>query len=343
MKLLNVFFALSFCLTQVIFVQAMAAENHTSTLVEAAKKEGKLVVYTSMNQRDMTLLVQDFKRRYPFIDAQIFRANSQKLLPRIETEARAKRHQADVFTASFPIWPELMRQKLVTPYQSPESQRYPKELKDPHGYWTILYLQIMGMAYNTRLVPPSRAPKRYEDLLGPQWKSQEIGMDYRDNTWFAVMMEIMGEGEGLNFMKRLAAKDLYMRENKSLLTQLMAAGEFLVLANTYVDTGMEYIKAGAPIEWLPGRDPVPASTHLLGIYSFASHPNASKLFVDFLLSKEGQKAMSGGAVAKFPANPEVESELRAKIKGHKLHPIDPTMASRFDRLTKNFEEIFWKR
>jgi iron(III) transport system substrate-binding protein len=156
-------------------------------------------------------------------------------------------------------------------------------------------------------------------------------------------MEIMGEGEGLNFMKRLAAKDLYMRENKSLLTQLMAAGEFLVLANTYVDTGMEYIKAGAPIEWLPGRDPVPASTHLLGIYSFASHPNASKLFVDFLLSKEGQKAMSGGAVAKFPANPEVESELRAKIKGHKLHPIDPTMASRFDRLTKNFEEIFWKR
>ena len=343
MKRFRILLNLFLSLIQSFLFSAWAADSHTGTLIEAAKKEGKLVVYTSMNQRDMTLLVQDFKKRYPFIDAQIFRANSQKLLPRIETEARAKRHQADVFTASFPIWPELMRQKLVTPYQSPESQRYPKELKDPNGYWTILYLQIMGMAYNTRLVPPSRAPKRYEDLLGPQWKSQEIGMDYRDNTWFAVMMEIMGEGEGLNFMKRLAAKDLYMRENKSLLTQLMAAGEFLVLANTYVDTGMEYIKAGAPIEWLPGRDPVPASTHLLGIYSFASHPNASKLFVDFLLSKEGQKAMSGGAVAKFPANPEVESELRAKIKGHKLHPIDPTMASRFDRLTKNFEEIFWKK
>ena len=343
MKRFRILLNLFLSLIQSFLFCAWAADSHTGTLIEGAKKEGKLVVYTSMNQRDMTLLVQDFKKRYPFIDAQIFRANSQKLLPRIETEARAKRHQADVFTASFPIWPELMRQKLVTPYQSPESQRYPKELKDPNGYWTILYLQIMGMAYNTRLVPPSRAPKRYEDLLGPQWKSQEIGMDYRDNTWFAVMMEIMGEGEGLNFMKRLAAKDLYMRENKSLLTQLMAAGEFLVLANTYVDTGMEYIKAGAPIEWLPGRDPVPASTHLLGIYSFASHPNASKLFVDFLLSKEGQKAMSGGAVAKFPANPEVESELRAKIKGHKLHPIDPTMASRFDRLTKNFEEIFWKK
>ena len=100
---------------------AWAAEDHTRNLVEGAKKEGKLVVYTSMNQRDATLLLQEFKKRYPFIDGQIFRANSQKLLPRIETEARAKKHQADVFTASFPIWPELMRQGLVSRYQSPES------------------------------------------------------------------------------------------------------------------------------------------------------------------------------------------------------------------------------
>ena len=92
------------------------AQDHTSKLVEGARKDGKLVVYTSMNQRDASLLVQDFKKRYPFIDGQIFRANSQKLLPRIETEARAKKYQADVFTASFPIWPELIRQKLVLPY-----------------------------------------------------------------------------------------------------------------------------------------------------------------------------------------------------------------------------------
>jgi iron(III) transport system substrate-binding protein len=343
MKSLSVLFAFFLSLISGGVLSVLAADEHNSQLVEAAKKEGRVVVYTSMNQRDMTMLVQDFKKRYPFIDAQILRLNSQKLLPRIETEARAKKHQADVFTASFPIWNELIKQGLVTRYQSPESQRYPNNLKDPNGYWTILYLQIMGMAYNPRLVSPADAPKRYEDLLSPKWKKQEIGMDYRDSTWFAVMMEIMGESEGLNFMKRLAAQDLYMRENKSLLTQLMAAGEFLVLANTYVDTAMEFIRAGAPVEWLPGRDPIPASTHLLGVYSFASHPNAAKLFVDFLLSKEGQKALSSGAVEKFPANPEVESDLRAKIKGHKLHPIDPTMAAKFDRLSKNFEEIFWKK
>jgi iron(III) transport system substrate-binding protein len=320
-----------------------AAEESTATVVERAKKEGKLLLYTSMNARDATLLLQEFKKRYPFIDTNLYRANSLKLMPRIELEARTKKHQADVFTASFPIWPELIRQKLVAPYVSPESQRYPKELKDPNGYWTILYLQVMGIAYNTRLVPSGSAPKRYEDLLNPRWKKQEIAMDYRDSTWFAVMMEIMGENEGLNFMKRLAAKDLYMRENKSLLTQLLAAGEFSILANTYVDTAVEYIRSGAPIEWLPGRDPVPASTHLSGVYAYAQNPNAAKLFVDFLLSKEGQKAMSGGTVLKFPANPDVESDLKSKIKGHKLHPIDPTMAAKFDRVAKNYEEIFWKK
>jgi len=343
MERLRLFLALFLSLAQGFFFCAIAAEDHTRKLVEGAKKEAKIVVYTSMDVRDATLLLQEFKKRYPFIDTQLYRSNSQKLLPRIELEARTKKHQADVFTASFPIWNELLRQGLVARYRSPESQRYPKELKDPNGYWTILNLQVMGMAYNTKLVPPGSAPKRYEDLLSPKWKKQEIGMDYRDNVWFAVMMEIMGESEGLNFMERLAAKDLYMRENKSLLLQLMAAGEFLVLANVYVDTAMGFIKAGAPIEWLPGRDPVPASTHLLGLYSFASHPNAAKLFVDFLLSKEGQRSLSSGAVAKFPANPEVESELRAKIKGHKLHPIDPTQASRYDRLTENFKEIFWKK
>jgi iron(III) transport system substrate-binding protein len=157
MNVLTIFLTAMFLWSAAVSARA---QDHNSKLVEGAKKEGKLIVYTSMNQRDATLLVQEFSKRYPFIDGQIFRANSQKLLPRIETEARAKKYQADVFTASFPIWPELIRQKLVAPYQSPESQRYPKELKDPNGYWTILYLQVMGMAYNT--TRPSR--QRAEEI-----------------------------------------------------------------------------------------------------------------------------------------------------------------------------------
>ena len=179
-----------------------------------------------------------------------------------------------------------------------------------------MHLGVQGMAYNTKLVAPDIAPKRYEDLLHPRWRPKQIAMDYRDSSWMAVMLEIMGEAEGIAFMKKLAAKDLYMRENKNLLTQLLAAGEFPVLANTYLETFAKVQKAGAPIEWVAGRNPIPASTHLLGIYAHARHPNAAKLFVDFLLSREGQ-SLTANVIGTYPANPDVESELK-KTAGYRL-------------------------
>ncbi|HSQ11965.1 MAG TPA: extracellular solute-binding protein, partial [Candidatus Deferrimicrobium sp.] len=241
----------------------------------------------------------------------------------------------------FTIWNELTRGKLIMKYDSPERAKYPDALKDADGYWNILHLGVQGMAYNTKLVSPDLAPKKYEDLLLPRWRPKQIAMDYRDSSWMAVMLEIMGDAEGLAFMKKLAAKDLYMRENKNLLTQLLAAGEFPVLANTYLETFAKIQKAGAPIEWVPGRNPIPASTHLLGVYAHARHPNAAKLFVDFLLSPEGQ-SLTANVIGSYPANPSVESELRKKTAGYRLHPVNPKMMARFDEVNKQYMEIFWK-
>jgi iron(III) transport system substrate-binding protein len=310
-------------------------------IVEAAKKEGKLVAYVSMLTENATALLAEFKKKYPFIETSLYRANTQKLLSRIQLEARTQQHQADVISATFTIWNELTRAKLVMKYDSPERSRFPADLKDADGYWNILYLGVQGMAYNTKMVPPDIAPKRYEDLLHARWGPKQIAMDYRDSSWMAVMLEIMGEAEGLAFMKKLAAKDLYMRENKNLLTQLLAAGEFPVLANTYLETFAKIQKTGAPIEWVPGRNPIPASTHLLGIYAHARHPNAAKLFVDFLLSSEGQ-SLTANVIGTYPANPDVESELRKKTAGYRLHPVNPKMMSRFDEINKQYMEIFWK-
>ncbi|MGZ9173972.1 MAG: ABC transporter substrate-binding protein [Candidatus Binatia bacterium] len=310
-------------------------------LVEAAKKEAKLVAYVSMLTENATALLAEFKKKYPFIETSLFRANTQRLLPKIQLEARTQQHEADVISATFTIWNELTRGKLVMKYDSPERAKYPETLKDADGYWNILHLGVQGMAYNTKLVSPDSAPKKYEDLLHPRWRPKQIAMDYRDSSWMAVMLEIMGEAEGLGFMKKLAAKDLYMRENKNLLTQLLAAGEFPVLANTYLETFAKIQKAGAPIEWVPGRNPIPASTHLLGIYAHARHPNAAKLFVDFLLSPEGQ-SLTANVIGSYPANPNVESDLRKKTAGYRLHPVNPKMMARFDEVNKQYMEIFWK-
>ena len=328
-----------------VILTVLAAPSPTGAadpkIVEAAKKEGKLVAYVSMLTENATALLAEFKKKYPFIDTSLYRANTQKLLPKIQLEARTQQHQADVISATFTIWNELTRGKLIMKYDSPERSRFPADLKDAEGYWNILHLGVQGMAYNTRMVAPDIAPKRYEDLLQPRWRPKQIAMDYRDSSWMAVMLEIMGEAEGIAFMKKLAAKDLYMRENKNLLTQLLAAGEFPVLANTYLETFAKIQKAGAPIEWVAGRNPIPASTHLLGIYAHARHPNAAKLFVDFLLSREGQ-SLTANVIGTYPANPDVESELRKKTAGYRLHPVNPKMMSRFDEINKQYMEIFWK-
>ena len=318
-----------------------AVDGADPKLVEAARKEGKLVAYVSMLTENATALLAEFKKKYPFIDTSLYRANTQKLLPKIQLEARTSQHEADVISATFTIWNELTRGKLVMKYDSPERAKYPASLKDADGYWNILHLGVQGMAYNTKLVSPDSAPKKYEDLLHPRWRPKQIAMDYRDSSWMAVMLEIMGEAEGLAFMKKLAAKDLYMRENKNLLTQLLAAGEFPVLANTYLETFAKIQKAGAPIEWVPGRNPIPASTHLLGIYAHARHPNAAKLFVDFLLSPEGQ-SLTANVIGSYPANPNVESDLRKRTAGYRLHPVNPKMMARFDEVNKQYMEIFWK-
>jgi iron(III) transport system substrate-binding protein len=156
------------------------------------------------------------------------------------------------------------------------------------------------------------------------------------------MLDIVGEQEGLQFMKRLAAQDLYLREGKSLLTQLLAAGEFAILINNYVDVATKVKDSGAAIDWLPARNPIPASTHLVGIHARSLHPNAARLFVDFLLSKNGQMLLAGN-LGKFPAHPAVESNLRRKVGGFKLYPLNPSMMSGFDRVSKLYETIFLKQ
>jgi iron(III) transport system substrate-binding protein len=109
-------------------------------IVEGAKKEGKLVAYVSVLTENATSLLTEFRKKYPFIDTSLYRANTQKLLPKIQLEARAQQHEADVISATFTIWNELTRGKLVMKYDSPERARYPDSLKDPEGYWNILHL-----------------------------------------------------------------------------------------------------------------------------------------------------------------------------------------------------------
>src|SRR3972149_2491311 len=270
--------------------RAVASEE---SLVDKAKKEGKLLAYTSMNVEDFNPLLQEFQKKYPFVKTELYRTKSQMLLTRLVQETSAQRYNPDVITATSPIWNDLVKNGILMKYKSPESGALPARMKDPDGLWTVLYLQLQGMAYNADLVPQNLAPKTYEDLLHPRWRGKKIAMDYREQPWFTVMLNILGKEKGLDFMRKLAAQGLYQRDNKTLLTQLLAAREYPLLANTFLDDVWELKQAGAHVEWVPGHSPIPAGSHLMGVYAHAPRPNTAKLFADFLLSDEGQRVLTG--------------------------------------------------
>src|SRR5512145_2626910 len=141
--------------------------DEKAKLVEASKKEGKLVWYTSTNVTESKPLLDDFEKQYPFVKGEIFRASGEKTLNRIITEARAGRSDFDLVTIS--EVDALVEGKFLAPYQSPEAKSYIPEFKDPKGHWTAVYINYATIGYNPKMVSEKEAPKQWEDLLDPKW------------------------------------------------------------------------------------------------------------------------------------------------------------------------------
>ena len=129
-------------------------------------------------------------------------------------------------------------------------------------------------------------PKTYEDLLLPRWKGK-IGISLDEAEWFIGMMDFLGEEKGRQFMKRLAEQNPVLRHGRSVTAMLMLAGEF-PLALGVVQTTRQRIEAGAPIDMINLSAPTLAGMRMIGVHANAPHPNAAKLLLNFLLSKEGQ-------------------------------------------------------
>ena len=170
-------------------------------LVEAAKKEGRLVWYEAMSQSDANALVQQFNKQYPLIKVEIFRLGSAALLSRVLAEHQANKTIFDavsINTASL----EIMKEKgMLVKYVSSHDSSYPRGRKDEDGYWTGIYMNTRVIAYNTRLVPPKSAPISYQDLLQPKWRGEKLGLEVSQPHWYGSVLYIMGPEKGLKFLK----------------------------------------------------------------------------------------------------------------------------------------------
>ncbi len=273
-----------------------------------------------------------FQEKYPFLNGQYIRTDP--LLPRGQAEARGGALFADILQTNSLGMYVLRKEGVLGYYLSPENRFYPKQFKD-EGYWTTANTNIYVIAYNTKKVTRENLPKSYEDLLKPVWKGKM--MLQLQEQWFANMLQIMGREKGLNYMRELSKQNIMIRQEASpTRAQLLAAGEVDLDINNAFGAVEELKKKGASIDWTT-VGPVPAPLGAFGISASAPHPNAAKLFLDFVLSKEGQKIFID--LGRLVVRSDLLEEQKV-LKNLNPVPLDPSLGEQLADYAKQMREIF---
>src|SRR5918999_1684531 len=261
---------------------AYSGADRQQILLEGAKAEGKVVWYTSLSgvYRE---LVDAFKRKYPDVAVEVYRAGSTDLGPRLLNEAQAGRYVADALEST---------QGLLKAYASPESARYPHEAKTKADgariYWVTDREAYLGFGYNTRQIAPAEIPKNFQDLSRPELKGK-LAVTTESSTSRVVGTMIKYKGE--EFVKRLRAQEIRLFKASSAgFLDLIAAGEVAGSFVVFQNQVMVKKEKKAPVDWVP-LDGVPTNAGGSAIVANAPHPHAALLFTDFIIGPEGQKLM----------------------------------------------------
>jgi iron(III) transport system substrate-binding protein len=309
--------------------------ENTAKLIEAAKREKEVVIYGTMDLRGANLLNDKFREKYPFVDVKLNRFGSGNLVPRTIAEVRAGKYLSDILQTNSLGLHFLKKQGLLGHYLSPEDRFYPTQFKD-QGYWTTTNMNVHVLAYNTRLLMSEKLPTTYEDLLIPVWRGKMV-LDASEQ-WFALMLQIMGKEKGLRYMATLAKQNILLRrESSAMRAQLIAAGEAPLDIDSTLDPVDQLKKRGAPIDWFTvGAVPVVTSAH--GVASRPLHPNAARLYIDFILSKEGQRIVMND-IGRQVARSDLLSEQES-IKNLRLIPLDPASGENMDYYARQIKETF---
>lgn len=304
-------------------------------LVQEAKREGKLILYTSLAPTESTPLGQAFEKKYG-IKVEIWRAVSEKIVQRIVTEGRAKRYAFDVVETNAPELEALSRESLLGAFYSPYFADLPAFAVPAHRQWASDRMSVYGVAYNTNVIKREDLPKSYEGFLDPKWKGK-IGVEATDGDWMSAVVRAMGNERGTTFMRRLADLRPDVRKGHILLAELVSAGEVPVGLTIYQSNAATLRKRGGPIEWV-ALDPVVTRPQAIGVAKYALHPHAALLFTDFVLSPEGQMLLE--SMGRSPISTKIKSEFSTM----KYTMIDPVVVlEESEKWDKMWNELFIKK
>ena len=267
-----------------------AGVDRERVLYEGARKEGKLVWYTSLSTYKE--MAKAFEAKYPGVVVEFYRAPATNLATRILSEAQARRYSVDAIETTPGAVMLLRDNKLLLPFNSPHLADYPEGSKEkaPAGlfYSAVDRESYVGIGYNKNVIRESELPRSFDDLLKPALKGKMgISAEELGTRMIGAMLKAKGEG----FVRKMASQEIKHYSMPALgLNELIVSGE-VPLTFTAVDSNIRLAVArGAPVAWLP-LDLVPANAGNVATFVNAPRPHAALLFIDFMIGPLGQKIL----------------------------------------------------
>src|SRR5258706_3664287 len=283
--------------------------DRLKVLVEGARKEGKITWYTSLIIDQVVRPIKEaFEKKYPFIQIEPFRGNSERIVQKMFAEYQGKRYEVDIMDGTVTA-PMVKKGGYLQRFYSPHLAEYPPELKDPQGYWGVSNVYYFALGYNTRMVKPNEVPKSYEDLLNPRWKGQMMWSTSRGSgapMFVGTILNTMGAEAGKAYLQKLKLQNIAKTpaSNRQVL-DLTIAGEYPLALQIFNHHAVISKLAGAPVDWQV-HEPATATINNIGLARNSTHPNASMLLIDFILSEKGQKVYQQSNY--LPAHPKVPAK-----------------------------------
>ena len=323
--------------SKLAWLDSVPPQERQARLIEAARKEGEVVAYGNLDAAAAQAIADGFMKKYPSIKSSPVRVSGAGIITRVESEMRAGKAQSDVIDSGQLGMLALMDKKMMARYRSPQREFFREGFKDKDGYWTAYMTNVMASAYNTRLVKKEEAPGKWDDLLKPRWRGK-LAMDSQSYVWFGAVLQLLGEEAGLRFMKKLNEQDLKHVRGRRLATQLVAAGEFDMTVETNLNSVLSFAGQGAPL-WFAPIQPLFFSPSLVYLAQGAPHPHAGALFIDYLLSEDGQRIVV--STNRMAAHSQIKAKEAQILEGLDIRmPNLVDIGRRYGAIGKQYREIF---
>lgn len=308
-------------------------------ILAAAKAEGEMTIYASMNEEEGLPYWKEFEAATG-IKANFVRMSDSAIRARIAIEARARQRSWDlVATTQLHNLPD----EILLPYDPPQAQHLIAEARGANKRWYGVNAHYNTPAYNSRLVDKSALPKTFEEFLERKEWAGKVVIDATDAEWLAGLYVHYGEARGLKLARDIAATLKPVVVNGHLnIARSVGAGEYPVALNNYVALTVNVKLSGAPTDFW-ALDPVSLIFASVGISKDAPHPKAAQLAANYMLSREAQQFLT--RKGRLPTRTDVETnprDIMDTLRQRKL-VFTPISADEQRKVQATFTEVFRPR